>query len=73
MWLGLSFLDWVIILAALLGIAAIGVAMSRRIHDRTDFFMGGRRHKGAIAATDGSCASLEPHGCHASLARDRFV
>jgi len=43
MWLGLSVLDWVIVLAALLGIAAIGVAMSRRIHDRTDFFMGGRR------------------------------
>jgi len=43
MWLGLSFLDWVIIFAALLGIAAIGVAMSRSIHDRTDFFMGGRR------------------------------
>ena len=43
MWLGLSFLDWVIILASLLGIAAIGVAMSRRIDDRTDFFMGGRR------------------------------
>lgn len=43
MWLGLSVLDWVIVLAALLGIAAIGVAMSRRIHDRTDFFMGGLR------------------------------
>jgi len=43
MWLGLSVLDWVIVLAALLGIAAIGVAMSRQIHDRTDFFMGGRR------------------------------
>ena len=43
MWLGLSSLDWVIILAALLGIAAIGVATSRRVHDRNDFFMGGRR------------------------------
>lgn len=43
MWLGLSVLDWVIIAAALLGIAAVGVAMSRQIHDRTDFFMGGRR------------------------------
>jgi len=43
MFLGLSILDWVIIVAALVGIAALGIFMSRRIHDQTDFFMGGRR------------------------------
>ena len=44
MWLGLSYLDWFIVLAALIAIAALGVAMSRTIHDQTDFFMGGRRY-----------------------------
>jgi len=43
MWLGLSFLDWVIIVAFLVGIAALGVVMSRTINDQTDFIMGGRR------------------------------
>lgn len=43
MWLGLSPLDWIIIAVALFAMATLGIAMSRRIHDRTDFFMGGRR------------------------------
>ena len=43
MYLGLSVLDWIIIAVALLGIVALGMFMSRRIHDQTDFFMGGRR------------------------------
>ena len=43
MWLGLSFLDWIIIVAFLVGIALLGVTMSRTIHDQVDFFMGGRR------------------------------
>ena len=43
MWLGLALLDWLIIVGSLLCMAALGIAMSRRIHDQTDFFMGGRR------------------------------
>ena len=42
-YLGLAILDWAIIIGALVGIAALGIFMSRRIHDQTDFFMGGRR------------------------------
>lgn len=43
MWLGLSLLDWIIIVVSLIGMAALATAMSRQIHDGTDFFMGGRR------------------------------
>lgn len=43
MFFGISILDWIIIAAALIGMAALGIAMSRRIHNGTDFFMGGRR------------------------------
>lgn len=43
MYLGLSVLDWIIIAGSLLGMALLGMFMSRRIHDQTDFFMGGRR------------------------------
>ena len=43
MWFGLSLIDWIVIAGALLGIAGLGISMSRRIHNQTDFFMGGRR------------------------------
>ena len=43
MWLGLSLIDWIVIAGALLGIAGLGISRSRRIHNQTDFFMGGRR------------------------------
>ncbi len=37
MWLGLALLDWIIIVIALLGIAVLGIAMSRLVKDQTDF------------------------------------
>ncbi|MFN0169298.1 MAG: sodium:solute symporter [Bryobacteraceae bacterium] len=44
MWLGLSFVDWLIVITFLIGLAVTGVVLSARIKDETDFFMGGRRY-----------------------------
>lgn len=44
MWLGLAWIDWVIIVVFLVGMVAVGVYLSKRVHDETDFFMGGRRY-----------------------------
>lgn len=42
-WLGLHWLDWVVLCLYLLGITAIGVWSYKKVHDAGDFFMGGRR------------------------------
>ena len=42
MWLGLSLIDWIIVVE-LFGIGALSIVMSRTIHDQTNFFMDGRR------------------------------
>lgn len=42
-WLGLHWLDWVVLCLYLLGITAIGVWSYKKVHDASDFFMGGRR------------------------------
>lgn len=44
MWLGLALIDWFIIAVFLIGMVAVGAYLSKRIHDETDFFMGGRRY-----------------------------
>lgn len=44
MWLGLAAIDWLIVVAFLLGMVIVGVVLSRRVKDETDFFMGGRRY-----------------------------
>ncbi|MCA9076220.1 MAG: sodium:solute symporter family protein [Planctomycetaceae bacterium] len=43
MWLGLHWLDWIVLVAYLLGILGIGLWSYRKVHDMSDFFMGGRR------------------------------
>lgn len=42
-WLGLHWLDWAVLLAYFVGILAIGVWSYRKVHNLSDFFMGGRR------------------------------
>ena len=44
MWLGLAWIDWLIIAVFLIGMVVVGAVLSKRIHDETDFFMGGRRY-----------------------------
>ena len=44
MWLGLSLIDWLIIVAFLVGLVVVGVRLSARVKDETDYFMGGRRY-----------------------------
>ena len=41
--LGLHWLDWLVLLAYLIGVTIIGVLSYRKVKDATDFFMGGRR------------------------------
>lgn len=43
MWLGLHWLDWIVLCLYLFGILAIGLWSYRKVHDMSDFFMGGRR------------------------------
>lgn len=40
---GLHWIDWVVLFAYLLGVMGIGVWSYRKVHDMSDFFMGGRR------------------------------
>ncbi|QDU38836.1 Sodium/glucose cotransporter [Maioricimonas rarisocia] len=42
-WLGLHWLDWTVLCVYLIGITGIGLWSYRKVHDMTDFFMGGRR------------------------------
>lgn len=42
-YLGLHWLDWVVLCVYLLGIMGIGLWSYRKVHDASDFFMGGRR------------------------------
>ncbi len=42
-WLGLATLDWVVLLGYFVLIFCIGLWSLRRVHDTSDFFMGGRR------------------------------
>jgi len=42
-WLGLTWVDWLVLAVYLLGVTALGVMAYRRVNDMTDFFMGGRR------------------------------
>src|SRR5262245_31412607 len=44
MWLGLAWIDWAIIVGFLVGMLAVGIYLSTRVHDEADFFMGGRRY-----------------------------
>ena len=41
--LGLHWIDWLVLLAYLIGVTFIGVISYRKVKDATDFFMGGRR------------------------------
>ncbi|MBX3437401.1 MAG: sodium:solute symporter family protein [Planctomycetaceae bacterium] len=43
MWLGLHWIDWIVLCSYLIGILAIGLWSYRQVHDMDDFFMGGRR------------------------------
>ncbi len=42
-WLGLHWIDWLVLCLYLFGIVAIGLWSYRQVHDMDDFFMGGRR------------------------------
>lgn len=42
-WLGLHWADWLLLLAYLVGVTALGVWSHRRVHNMVDYFMGGRR------------------------------
>ena len=42
-WLGLTLIDWIVILIFLFSIAILGILAYGRVHDRSDFFLGGRR------------------------------
>lgn len=42
-WLGLTWIDWLVLVTYLVGITALGVMAYRKIKDMTDYFMGGRR------------------------------
>ena len=42
-WLGLQTLDWVVLAAYFVVIFCVGLWSMRRVHDMSDFFMGGRR------------------------------
>ena len=42
-WLGLHWLDWVVLVLYFIGIAGIGIWSATKVKDMTDFFMGGRR------------------------------
>jgi len=42
-WLGLHWVDWIVLIVYLLGVSFIGFWSYRKVRDLTDFFMGGRR------------------------------
>ena len=42
-WLGLTWLDWLVLAIYLVGVTVIGVWTMSRVKDMSDFFMGGRR------------------------------
>ena len=42
-WLGLHWADWLLLLAYLIGVTALGVWSHRRVRNMVDYFMGGRR------------------------------
>ena len=42
-YLGLQIADWIVLAAYLLGVTAIGTWSYKKVHDMSDFFMGGRR------------------------------
>ncbi len=42
-YLGLHIADWVVLFIYLIGVTAIGVWSYKKVHDMSDFFMGGRR------------------------------
>lgn len=44
MWLGLGWIDWLIIVTFLVGMLAVGFYLSSRIQNESDYFMGGRRY-----------------------------
>ena len=41
--LGLHWIDWLVLLAYMIGVTIIGVLSYKKVKDATDFFMGGRR------------------------------
>lgn len=43
LWLGLHWLDWIILIAYLIGVTAIGVWSYKKVKNMSDYFMGGRR------------------------------
>ena len=42
-WLGLHWIDWLVLAIYLVGVTVLGVLASRKVHDVSDYFMGGRR------------------------------
>lgn len=42
-WLGLHWIDWIVLCSYLFGILAIGLWSYRQVHDTDDYFMAGRR------------------------------
>lgn len=44
MWLGLSWIDWLIVVSFLVGLTVVGAVLSAKIKNETDYFMGGRRY-----------------------------
>ena len=42
-WLGLHWLDWLVLATYLIGVTFLGVMAYKRVKDMSDFFMGGRR------------------------------
>ncbi len=42
-WIGLHWADWLLLVAYLVGVTALGVWSHRRVHNMVDYFMGGRR------------------------------
>ncbi|MFP6656579.1 MAG: hypothetical protein VB853_00260, partial [Pirellulales bacterium] len=43
MWIGLHWIDWLVLLAYLIGVTVLGVMAYKKVKDMSDFFMGGRR------------------------------
>ncbi|MCA9114576.1 MAG: hypothetical protein KDA79_05780 [Planctomycetaceae bacterium] len=42
-WLGLTVIDWLVLAVYFIVILAVGIWSIRKVHDMSDFFMGGRR------------------------------
>ena len=41
MYLGLTWIDWLVLFVYLIGVTFLGVMAYRKVKDMTDFFMGG--------------------------------